>query len=418
MSGIRRLLVCDDSLTIRRLVAMVAQGLGLETELAVNVTEGVAKAREKRPDLILLDFVLPDGKGSDVLDQLQQAEATASIPVVMMSAKGESLTHTLGNRPAVVGFLNKPFKPQDLEALLAAQGSQAPVRPLATPNAEPMSVGPSVTQQAEGLLGRLDDPTFAKILFRVLRNDLAALGDWLTKRGTAIDANEIAKRLIKPSVVRELRSEIEAACPNRRRASTGTLELLRSMVPERTAGFSSRVVGTPLREQERRFLGLVDGARTLHDVERELGVPPNEFANVLDTVAGLGLLRMRSALVGGNRGATMWLVDDLPGEFPVDLAHHLTRFGRRWTLVRMRAGEVADAAAKAIPDGLLVRSTSPEGVAAVRSIAGLERVPLAAIFDDTQLGAAALLGAGADMALALPVRTSAIDSFLGLSCSA
>lgn len=420
MSALKRVLVCDDSLTIRRLVAMVAQNLGIELDLAVNAAEGVAKAQAGRPELILLDFVLPDGKGNDVLDRLAQSDVTASIPVVMMSAKGESLVDQLGHRPSVVGFLNKPFKPQDLEALLLAQVGRTAARHghAATEPGSHAAPASMVSQAAEGVLARLDDQAFAKLLFRVLRGELTATAEHITKKGVPTDAAELAKRLIKPSVIRELRTEIEAACPNRRRAATGTLEVLRPMVPERTPGFSARVVGTPLRDPERRLLGLVDGNRTLGEIERELQTSAAEVAGLFDTVAGLGLVRLRSALLGGNRGAMLWLVDDLPGDFPGDLAQHLARFGRRWTLMRLRGGELADEAGRALPDGIIVRSTSPEVVANVRSIAPLERVPLAAVFDDSQLVASALLGAGADMAWPLPVRTAAIDSFLGLSCSA
>ncbi len=419
MNGLKRMLVCDDSLTIRRLVAMVVQNLGIELDLAVNAAEGVAKAQAGKPELILLDFVLPDGRGVDVLDRLQQNAETASIPVVIMSAKGDTLVDQLGHRPSVVGFLNKPFKPQDLEALLVAHSGRRVPEVGAEPAASVASVAASIASlQAEGMLARLDDQAFAKLLFRVLRGELTQIADHLTKKGAATDAADLAKRLIKPSVIRELRSEIEAACPNRRRPSTGTLELLRPMVPERAPGFTARVTGTPLRDAERRLLGLIDGSRTLGEIEAELHVPAADLAVTLDTVAGLGLVRMRSALVGGNRGATLWLVDDLPGEFPGDLAQHLARFGRRWTLVRLRQGDLADEVQRGIPDGVIVRSVSPETVATVRAVPQLERVPLAAVFDDSQLVATALLGAGADMAWPLPVRTVAIDSFLGLSCSA
>jgi twitching motility two-component system response regulator PilH len=416
VSKVQRVLVCDDSLTIRRLCSMVATNLGITLDLAVNAAEGVSKARQTRPDLLLLDYVLPDGKGQDVLDQLAQNEATAGIPVVMMSAKGESLVGLLGNRAAVVGFLNKPFKPQDLEQLLrshAARPSAAVATRNAAPAADAPSVAPSLLTQAEGLLHKIDDQALAKLVFKVLRAELGRVAEWLTGAGVQADVGELARRLIKPSVVRDLRHELEQACPTRSRAAKGLFDLCRGSVAERVPGFSSRVVGTPLRDQERGLLGLVDGTRTIGDIERELQWTPAEVANVLDSVAGLGLLRLRTGLCGGSRPGTLWLVDDLPGEFAADLAQHLGRYGRRWTIVRMRAGEAADEAQRSTPDGILVRCTGPDQVAALRAIPNFDRLPITAIYDDSLMTADALLGAGADQALPLPVRTGAIDSFLG-----
>ena len=420
MTALQRVLVCDDSLTIRRLCSMVATNLGITLDLAVNAAEGVSKAQAHRPDLMLLDYVLPDGKGQDVLDQLARNEATAGIPVVMMSAKGESLVELLGNRAAVIGFLNKPFKPQDLEQLLRAHVARPAPTSAAARSApvDPPSVAPSLLTHAEGLLQKLDDQAFAKLVFKVLRGELGKVAEWLTGSGVATDAGDLAKRLIKPSVVRDLRHELEQACPQRRRPAIGLLDLCRSSVPERVPGFSSRVVGTPLRDQERSLLGLVDGTRSLVDIERELQWPAADVASVVDSVAGLGLLRLRTGLVGGSRPGTLWLVDDLPGEFANDLAQHLGRYGRRWTIVRMRGSEAADEAQRSTPDGLLVRCAGPDQVASLRAIAGFDRLPLAAIYDDNLMAADALLGAGADQALPLPVRTSAIDSFLGSMCSA
>lgn len=416
MTTLQRVLVCDDSLTIRRLCSMVATNLGITLDLAVNAAEGVSKAQAHRPELMLLDYVLPDGKGQDVLDQLARHEATAGIPVVMMSAKGESLVELLGNRSAVIGFLNKPFKPHELEQLLLAHVARP--APAKSVPAEPPSVTASLLTHAEGLLHKLDDQAFAKLIFKVVRGELGRMAQWLAGSGVATDAGELAKRLIKPGVVRDLRTELEQACPQRRRPAIGLLDLCRSSVPERVPGFSSRVVGTPLRDQERILLGLVDGVRSLFDIERELQWPAPDVASVVDSVAGLGLLRLRTGLVGGSRPGTLWLVEDLPGEFVNDLAQHLGRYGRRWTLVHMRGSEAAEEVQRSTPDGLLVRCTGPDQVASLRALPGFDRLPLAAIYDDNLMAADALLGAGADQAMPLPVRTSAIDSFLGSMSSA
>jgi hypothetical protein len=274
---------------------------------------------------------------------------------------------------------------------------------------------PSSSQPAtavEGTLAKLDDQALAKLVFKVMRTELGRVAEWLATPGTRADVPELAKRLIKPTVVRELRTEIEAACPSKRRAALGFLDACRPMVPERCAGFSAKVAGVPLRDQERSLIGLVDGVRSLAEIEREIGWSAAELAAVFDAVAGLGLVRLRTGLTGGTRPGTLWLVDELPGEFGTDLAHHLGRYGRRWTLVRLRAADLTDETSRGLPDGVILRCTNPDAVALLRALPGCERLPVAAIYDDNLLTPGALLGAGADMALALPVRTSAIDSFL------
>ncbi|MFK7740927.1 MAG: response regulator [Planctomycetota bacterium] len=431
MSGLQRILVCDDSLTIRRLVSMVASGLGLQVDLAVNAEDGVGKSRESRPDLLLLDYVLPDGKGTDVLDALHSNPDTRDIPVVMMSGKGEALREQLADRAAVVGFIHKPFKPKELEELLVShQGQQPDASPAIKAPLEAAGAGsPSVVGEATGagslltamsgqpesLLGRLDDRAFAKILFKVFRGELSRLSESLAGGSEPVpDGGALAKRLIKPSVVRELRAEIEQACPPRRASATGLLEVAHTSVLERAPGFSSRIQGAPLREHERQLLGLVDGNRTVQDVGRELAWPAADMAKVLNSVASLGLIRMRTGLVGGTKPGTVWLVDEQIGDFANDLAVHLGRYGRRWTLVRLRSNEVAQEAQQATPDCVLVACSAPDVVAELRAVPQLERVPLAALFEEGLLTSNALLGAGADMALAVPVTTSAIDSFLGI----
>lgn len=76
-----RLLVIDDSLTIRKSVELLAmKGEGHQLEFASAGQEGISKARAQPPDVILLDFVLPDMKGTDVCRGLSQDARTASLP--------------------------------------------------------------------------------------------------------------------------------------------------------------------------------------------------------------------------------------------------------------------------------------------------------------------------------------------------
>ena len=112
--AIAPVLVIDDSLTIRKLLEMALERAGHPFEVAGNGREGLALAARLQPKLILLDYVLPDLKGSEVCDALAAEPATAAIPACTIvsspkrrnSASVIGLTqgwplHALGSLPAL-----------------------------------------------------------------------------------------------------------------------------------------------------------------------------------------------------------------------------------------------------------------------------------------------------------------------------
>src|SRR6185295_11763171 len=104
-----RLLAVDDSLTIRKLIENVLGRGGHVLDLAQSGSEGITRAHQNPPDLVLLDYVLPDMKGLDVCASLQTHDALKDVPVIVMSAKGDTLRQLFKDVPSVVGFLHKPF---------------------------------------------------------------------------------------------------------------------------------------------------------------------------------------------------------------------------------------------------------------------------------------------------------------------
>ena len=108
-SGHRRVLVIDDSLMLLSFVKDILSEANYEAAAAPNAQEGLAAAKSFSPDLILLDYVLPDMKGDEITKKLRQDPATANVPVVYMSAIGVDLKFVPATHPNVIGFLNKPF---------------------------------------------------------------------------------------------------------------------------------------------------------------------------------------------------------------------------------------------------------------------------------------------------------------------
>ena len=105
----RKILVVDDSMMLLRFVEEVLLEANFQVAIAPTGGEGLESARSGRPDLVLLDFVLPDMKGDEVSRKLHEDPATAGIPVIYMSGFGADLTPDRGANANVIGFLNKPF---------------------------------------------------------------------------------------------------------------------------------------------------------------------------------------------------------------------------------------------------------------------------------------------------------------------
>src|SRR5213076_225179 len=90
-SGGQRVLVIDDSLMLLSFVKEILAEANYQVATAATAEEGLAAAANDLPDLILLDYVLPDMKGDEVCQRLTENPATASVPIVYMSGFGADL---------------------------------------------------------------------------------------------------------------------------------------------------------------------------------------------------------------------------------------------------------------------------------------------------------------------------------------
>lgn len=140
MSG-SRILVVDDSLTIRRALELILKPLGYELDFAADGAQALERATAFVPDLILLDYVLPDMRAPDVCAALAATPSTAFTPIILVSAKGASIRQAYQDASNVVSYITKPFKPQVVASVVqnalararagaaAAHGAAAAVRP-------------------------------------------------------------------------------------------------------------------------------------------------------------------------------------------------------------------------------------------------------------------------------------------------
>jgi CheY-like chemotaxis protein len=125
-----KILAIDDSPTLRKFISkhLADRFPGAAILLAGNGADGVALAQKESPDVILLDYLLPDCKGEEVCERLAADPATAKIPVILMSSSTPDITRTEGLFPAIKRSMAKPFSPELLCAsvnfVLTAPGEE------------------------------------------------------------------------------------------------------------------------------------------------------------------------------------------------------------------------------------------------------------------------------------------------------
>lgn len=111
----RRLLIIDDSRLIREAAKLGLAQAGWTVQACEDAASGVQEAAASRPDAILLDLVLPDADGIEVLETLRGDARTADVPVLLMTAASD--------RAAVAradGVIDKPFAPLELAGQVRA----------------------------------------------------------------------------------------------------------------------------------------------------------------------------------------------------------------------------------------------------------------------------------------------------------
>ena len=104
-----RIVLVDDEADIRRLLRALLRKHTLFE--ATNGEEGLALIREVLPDVVLLDMMMPRMNGHEVAQHLSSDAKTSSIPIIMLSAKGQAADIEAGYRSGVRRYLVKPFEP-------------------------------------------------------------------------------------------------------------------------------------------------------------------------------------------------------------------------------------------------------------------------------------------------------------------
>ncbi|MEZ0396906.1 MAG: response regulator [Anaerolineales bacterium] len=113
----KRILCIEDETEMIDLIRLILGRRGYEVLGANGGREGIEMVRSEKPDLVLLDLMMPDMDGWEVYQQMKTDESTRDIPVIVVTAKAQSIDRVLGLHIAKVDdYIAKPFNPQELLA--------------------------------------------------------------------------------------------------------------------------------------------------------------------------------------------------------------------------------------------------------------------------------------------------------------
>ena len=115
-----RILIVEDEMNIRQLVRYNLEKEGFQVLEATDGLQGLKMAKLEKPDLVLLDLMLPEMDGLEVCRSLKGNPGTAALPVIMVTAKSEEIDKVIGLELGADDYLTKPFSPRELVARVKA----------------------------------------------------------------------------------------------------------------------------------------------------------------------------------------------------------------------------------------------------------------------------------------------------------
>ena len=119
---IKTVLIIDDSPTERHILSQLLLSGGYEVSTAESGEEGIERARQIQPDLILMDVVMPGTNGFQATRALSRDEATKNIPVIICTTKDQETDKVWGMRQGAQAYVTKPVDGPALLAKIAALG--------------------------------------------------------------------------------------------------------------------------------------------------------------------------------------------------------------------------------------------------------------------------------------------------------
>lgn len=144
-----RILVVDDDTALAEMIGIVLRTEGFDTAFCADGSEAVEAFRTERPDLILLDLMLP---GMDGIEVCRQVRAESGVPVIMLTARSDTADVVTGLEAGADDYMVKPFNPKELVARIRTR-----LRPSSAPSVDMLRVGDLSIDVAAHEVRRADD---------------------------------------------------------------------------------------------------------------------------------------------------------------------------------------------------------------------------------------------------------------------
>jgi len=128
-----RILVVDDDAALAEMLTLVLRNEGFLSQIVTRGDDAMSAFRALRPDVVLLDLMLP---GKDGIDVCKEIRAESGVPIVMLTAKGDTVDVVVGLESGADDYVVKPFKPKELVARIRAR-----VRRFEDPAPEALTIG-------------------------------------------------------------------------------------------------------------------------------------------------------------------------------------------------------------------------------------------------------------------------------------
>ena len=129
---VARILVVDDEPDILELTRYNLSREGFQVTTAATGNEALAQITRDKPDLVVLDLMLPDQSGIDICKKIRATPAFQQLPIIMLTARSEEVDRVVGFEIGADDYVTKPFSPRELtlriRSVLARIGSEESVR--------------------------------------------------------------------------------------------------------------------------------------------------------------------------------------------------------------------------------------------------------------------------------------------------
>ena len=177
-----RVLIIDDDPKLNRLLKEFLSGFDYEVHTAMTPSDGLKKLRRHKPDMVILDVMLPEMNGFDVCKKIRQ---DSNVPVIMLTARGDPMDRIVGLELGADDYLAKPFEPRELVARI-----QAVLRRLNTSTTVSRRTYGRLTIDPRKRVALIDNTTI-----ELTTNEFTAL--WLLARhpGEVLDRDRILQEL-------------------------------------------------------------------------------------------------------------------------------------------------------------------------------------------------------------------------------